>query len=308
MFICAALVLGVAHGKRFYKYQDDEGVWHFTDRPPDGDQAVESELIRVDEQDFVSVRRLDGHDFPTYQFTNTLAGPVSVSLKFARSDNVQANPSLPAVLVLEPYESKTLLRVSPVDDQRGWEYQLSYRYSPGANIESYDRTHVYGAPFSGTDDAPISQAFNGKFSHQNPQAKHAVDITLPEGTPIVAARDGVVMQVEDDFFGRGLDMEEFATRANSVRILHDDGTMGVYAHLKVESAVVSVGQAVKAGAKLALSGDTGFTTGPHLHFVIQRSVDGALESVPFRFADQNGRPLLPERGMMLRAAPARRAP
>ena len=299
------LVFTAAHGKRFYKYQDENGIWHFTDRPPDVEHAVESELVRVDEQDYVSVRRLDGHDEPVYQFTNSLAGPVTVSLRFEIAENVRSEPALPAVMVLDAYESKPLLRVGSLDERRGWRYQLSYRFSPGAPIEEYDIQYLYGTPFDGDQAYYVSQAFNGEFSHTDEQARHAVDITVPDGTRIVASRGGVVMQVEDDFFGRGLDMEKYASRANSVRILHDDGTMGVYAHLQVESAVVSVGQRVKPGDLLALSGDTGFTSGPHLHFVIQRSVDGDLQSVPFRFASPDGEPLRPERGQKLEPTSAR---
>lgn len=305
LLIALPLSLAVvpADGKRFYKYQDENGIWHFTDRAPDREDAVESELIRVDQQNYVTVRRLEGNEEPTYHFTNSLAGPVSIEVRFELAENVRSEPELPTLLVLDAYESRSMLRVGSIDSGKGWRYQLSYRFSPGAPIENYDQDHLYGVPFGGDHPHLISQAFNGKFSHQEDQARHAVDISVPEGTPIVAARAGVVMQVEDDFFGRGLDMEEYASRANSVRVLHDDGTMAVYAHLKVESAVVSPGQRVSAGDKLAESGDTGFTSGAHLHFVIQLADAGTLRSIPFAFAGRDGQAIEPRRG--LRLLPAR---
>ena len=59
---------------------------------------------------------------------------------------------------------------------------------------------------------------------------------MPEGTPVLAARDGVVMTVDNDFYGNGQDMAKYGDRANNIRIVHSDGTMAVYAHLQLESA------------------------------------------------------------------------
>ena len=67
-------------------------------------------------------------------------------------------------------------------------------------------------------------------------------------------------------------------------ILHDDGTMGVYLHLMRHSVLVAEGQRVQVGTPLARSGNTGNSSGPHLHFVIQRNVGLALESIPYDFA------------------------
>ena len=82
--------------------------------------------------------------------------------------------------------------------------------------------------------------------------------------------------------------EKYGGRANFIRILHDDGTMALYAHLRSEGALVRVGQRVRAGQQIGLSGNTGFTTGPHLHFVIQVNRGMKLESLPFRMRGPNG--------------------
>ncbi|MNG09180.1 Murein DD-endopeptidase MepM [compost metagenome] len=60
--------------------------------------------------------------------------------------------------------------------------------------------------------------------------------------------------------------------------------MGVYLHLMRGSVQVREGQQVAIGERIARSGNTGNSTGPHLHFVIQRNVGLALESIPFDFA------------------------
>ena len=90
------------------------------------------------------------------------------------------------------------------------------------------------------------------------------------------------MQVESDFDKAGLDLEKYGGRANYVRILHDDGTMGLYAHLRPEGVLVRVGQRVRQGQQIGLSGNTGFTSGPHLHFAVQVNRGMNLLSIPFR--------------------------
>ena len=65
--------------------------------------------------------------------------------------------------------------------------------------------------------------------------------------------------------------------------MHDDGTMGVYLHLQRGSVRVQPGQRIATGSPIARSGNTGRSTGPHLHFVVQRNIGLAVESIPFDF-------------------------
>ena len=103
---------------------------------------------------------------------------------------------------------------------------------------------------------------------------------MPVGTPIIASRAGVVVKTENRQSGRGRDPS-----GNFVRVLHADGTMAVYLHLSQGSVRVKEGQRVAQGALLGLSGNTGNSTGPHLHFVVQRNTGMGLVSIPFRFAE-----------------------
>ena len=90
------------------------------------------------------------------------------------------------------------------------------------------------------------------------------------------------MQAEDKFRGGGK-QKRYLTRANQVRILHDDGTMAVYAHLQPNSVRVQRGAKIARGQWIANSGNTGYSSGPHLHFVVQLNAGMSLESLPFRF-------------------------
>jgi len=95
---------------------------------------------------------------------------------------------------------------------------------------------------------------------------YAVDFGMPTGTPIVASRSGRVIAVRDNFKdGNGRDLEE-----NFVMIEHTDAPVARYIHLKHDGVLVQLDQVVQQGERIALSGNTGDTGGPHLHFDVQR--------------------------------------
>lgn len=114
------------------------------------------------------------------------------------------------------------------------------------------------------DPAYCAQGNHDDFSHTATLA-HAFDFAIPRGAPVVAAREGVVVDVASHFRKGGLD-PKFKLRANYVIIRHEDGTYGRYFHVKHESVLVKKGQVVKQGTLLARCGGTGYVGGPHLHF------------------------------------------
>lgn len=143
----------------------------------------------------------------------------------------------------------------------------------------------YARPWKGSAHL-ITQGFNGSFSHNTPQSRYAVDVAMPEGTAIYAARSGTVLSVSNNEQGRGS-----SPNGNYLRILHSDGTSSAYLHLQKNSISVTRGQHVEKGQRLANSGNTGRSTGPHLHFVVQHHTNGRFESIPFHF--DNPPPQLP---------------
>jgi len=94
-----------------------------------------------------------------------------------------------------------------------------------------------------------------------------IDITMPKGTPLHATADGVV-----SFSGRN------GGNGNVVVIEHGHGLTSVYAHNSQNS--VKAGQAVKRGDAIALSGSTGISTGPHLHYEVWRNGQ-SINPAPF---------------------------
>ncbi len=96
--------------------------------------------------------------------------------------------------------------------------------------------------------------------------QYAYDFLMPIGTPIFASRNGSVLLVEE----RYVDGNRVPGEENFVNIVHDDGSIAGYVHLTQDGALVAVGDAVGRGDLIGLSGDTGSSTEPHLHFHVQR--------------------------------------
>jgi murein DD-endopeptidase MepM/ murein hydrolase activator NlpD len=109
---------------------------------------------------------------------------------------------------------------------------------------------------------------------------------MPRGTPVVAARGGVVIDATLTHEEGGFDMR-YLDKANTVAIAHDDGTVAEYAHLSPGAGLITVGQRVQAGDLIGHSGNTGYSSGPHLHFIVSKPAvtEGkvARESVPVVF-------------------------
>jgi murein DD-endopeptidase MepM/ murein hydrolase activator NlpD len=83
-------------------------------------------------------------------------------------------------------------------------------------------------------------------------------------------------------------------QANVIEILHDDGTIAMYAHLHWDSIRVHIGEHVERGEYIANSGNTGFSSGPHLHFCVVRNASFMPVSVPIVFAGPSNIPVTPE--------------
>jgi murein DD-endopeptidase MepM/ murein hydrolase activator NlpD len=298
------LLLGVAlclsgEAKHLYTYTDTQGIVHYTDVKPGEDvKEVKSSVVHVDHQPLIRLRQSGSDDDETEVFSNAAGGPVSVEIAFETVENVQSQPPLPTRIVLPGLSEMPAVRIRPIVPRKSFGYQLRYSYMPGDFRAKHSADAHYRLPFPETDRFPIAQAFGGQASHTDKQNYYAVDIGMPEGTPVLAARDGVVMTVDNDFYGAGQDLSKYGDRANNIRIVHSDGTMAVYAHLQLESARVAVGDHVHAGQQIALSGNTGYTRGPHLHFVVQQNVNMDLIAVPFKFTGGNGE-FVPEKGMMV---------
>ncbi|MDC8011325.1 M23 family metallopeptidase [Tahibacter soli] len=289
--LIAALALTAAAlpvaAKKIYKYTDANGITHFTDVKPATDRPVEETAIKAaGDKRWVALRIEGSSGERQARVFNNLSGPTEVEISAGAIDNITSTPALPLKVVLQANEERVLANLVQTDPSRRASFELAMRAMPG-DPRAQASDVEYRWPL-GTSQVAIGQGFGGSFSHTDDESRYAIDIAADEGTPVLAARDGVVMQVEDDYYGAGLDREKFGTRANVVRVLHADGSMAIYAHLRPESVVIQAGRHVYVGQKLGESGNTGFSTGPHLHFCVQVNRGLKLVSVPFRLAGSDG--------------------
>jgi len=292
----AALLLfpGAAAAKNIYKYQDEDGIWHFTDRAPTEDVEFETVYMEREPEPRIRLRQEGDKHNPVYIVFNDFWGPVEVEIGLAEAVNVLTEPQLPARFVIPGQTEQVLVGLGALDLRLGFQYRLKMASVPGRPISNPVGGIVILPPFAPDGQFPISQGFLGERTHLTPDSEYALDIAMPVGTAVHAARAGVVMDVEEDFNKGGTDKEKFADKANHVRILHKDGTMGLYAHLDLASVSVRPGSRIRAGQQIARSGNTGFSSGPHLHFAIQQNTGMKLISVPFKFRTAEGQHLEPE--------------
>lgn len=303
LLVLLALVSFNAAGKKLYKFQDEQGTWHFTDKPPKTTQQVTVRQMKVADKQRVWLLKTGEERQPKFYIRNDYAGPLEVEISFAEQENARSTPELPRRFVVAPGESDTLFEVGGVSEDKSWRFTLQYHYAPGSPLPQYTAMKSYLPPIAPDASFPISQAFGGGFSHTDAQNRYAVDIAMPVGTPVYAAKGGLVMEVDNDFYKGGID-EAYSSKANSIRILHDDGSMAVYAHLEADRAQVYPGQEVTAGQLIGYSGNTGFTSGPHLHFAIQINKGMTLASVPFAFLNSMGQAEEPAAGIWLKGVAA----
>jgi len=129
---------------------------------------------------------------------------------------------------------------------------------------------LYRLPWAEGSSFMFTQVHGGRITtHFTKATLHAVDIGMPEGTPVLAARTGIVEALQADH-GASEDEGPLTYEGNFVRVRHADGTAATYAHLKYQGVTVVVGDAIEVGQLLGLSGASGDVVEPHLHFVVTR--------------------------------------
>ncbi|MBL4852262.1 MAG: M23 family metallopeptidase [Gammaproteobacteria bacterium] len=269
-----------------YKYKDENGAWVFGDKEP----PVESEKLNINVTEKKDIAPKLFIETTNEGEVLNIVNPFYVSVEIVVKSRLFEKGRLHAVI---EENSTTTLYEAPYKSGVGIsDAQLYWLLGdPGAK---HDGT-VYHVPSASKTQHKITQSFKGRFSHIAEPSFYAVDLDMAIGTYITAARAGVVIYVKDNYYYSGT-KEYFADKANVVQVLHEDGTYATYAHILGGTALVKPGDLVQTGAKLARSGSSGYSTGPHLHFVVQKNGGMKTISVPFEFVSKRGIAFTPEAG------------
>mgnify|MGYP006294890691 CR=1 FL=1 len=230
-------------------------------------------------------------DCPYVRVTTGSGVPLNV-----RPDPSTNNPpvgSLPSGYVVEVVSE---VRGMPISGNDLW-YQIkssmgngyiSAVYAACTTKEPPEDNGKYYVPFACGKQVPVTQAPGGSFSHTG-KLNDAYDFGVPTGTPIHAMRAGVVTakrlatQPGDPCYNGG--GSSCGGESNWVIVQHADMTTAIYRHINTSSA--SVGQMVAQGGVVAKSGNTGHSTGPHLHVGVRSgcATNSYCKTIMYSFAD-----------------------
>lgn len=191
-------------------------------------------------------------------------------------------------LSLASKERKKIDTIVQVDPNLPYGYKYNYTSYMGKKDAVHDDSYVYDLPYEYNKNFKLLQGFGGKFSHSDPENYYSYDFRMQTGTPVIAAREGRVIFVQEAY-SQGGPYTALELKANKIYVEHPDGTIGMYVHLAKNGAIVKVGDYVQKGQMIGYSGNTGYTDIPHLHFNVSKVVrEKTFRSMPIKIRTSNG--------------------
>lgn len=141
-----------------------------------------------------------------------------------------------------------------------------------------DSSFKYTLPFQKGMETSIIQGYDGDFSHKGDFSAKSIDFGLKIGDTVVATADGVVIKVVQKHNKQGV-TEDFKDYGNHIMLYHSNNTFSQYVHLVQNGSLVKVGDSVKVNQPIGISGFTGWTTIPHLHFGVYKPTLNGFKSI-----------------------------
>lgn len=201
------------------------------------------------------------------------AAPVvaTVSISFRLLQNFRLTDSVPVVKTVHSGDNIVLTRVERVDPLASINAEPRIEVDLGSDSTLPDPAAVYGVPFGGEEPRQLVASWGG--GAHTFETLFSLDFAMPEGTPILAAREGVVAVVQDSLPGRA-EEGELIGEANLVVVAHADRTLATYAYLQT-GIPVTVGDSLACGELLGFSGAGGPVGLSHLHFHVGKRLSRA---------------------------------
>lgn len=207
--------------------------------------------------------------------------PISLEFSYTATNLSSSLGNKKVVVIPAKTKKFVLAELKPIDPKKGTSFKYDVYYVLGdVNVDFAESNYVYALPFAKNKKFLIYQGYNGKFSHQN---SNSIDFSLQIGDQVFAAREGKVVKsiTEND---RNCMSKDCAKFNNKIIILHSDGTLAEYVHLKKNGSVVKIGDSVSQNQLIGYSGNTGWSKGPHLHFsVFTPKIDGERNYIKTKF-------------------------
>ena len=218
---------------------------------------------------------------------------VTIKLEAKVLENLHASVKLPHINSYPARSRNLVANLSIIEKGVRNKFETYFSGIQGRLVSQYNKNYLYALPFHRGSSHQLTQGFYGKYTHKG-RSKFSLDFKMNIGTPVHAMRDGIVIGTESKHTEHGFSAK-FAAKSNYIIIQHDDGTMAMYGHLDTGGVSVRVGQEVKKHQKIGFSGNTGYSSGPHLHVHISamRSFDKGPMSIPFRFLAKRGKVQVP---------------
>ena len=195
--------------------------------------------------------------------------PVILKLELTLQ-NLFPNDSLLQFIVPSRAQKHELISFKPVDynSKANLNYDALW-YLGNSELDNKEKRTKYILPYKIGKEYEVLQVENGNFSHSG---TNAIDIAMPEGAVISAARGGLVVAVEESNSESCLE-ERCKEFGNFITIYHEEaGLFTHYVHLMQNGALVEIGDSIIAGQEIALSGNTGYSAEPHLHFEVFQQI------------------------------------
>jgi murein DD-endopeptidase MepM/ murein hydrolase activator NlpD len=211
--------------------------------------------------------------------------PISMKIDLELTNMSSSNGNHKIFVIPAKAKGFVITKLQMVKPNGGGGFKTKSAANYGDSTIANPVDYTYSLPFQKGRSFAVHQGYNGSFSHQG---ENSLDFTMPIGTEIYAARDGVVVKVVENNT-QGCPDKSCASFNNLILIYHNDGTFSQYVHLNQNGAVVNEGDIVKENDLIGYSGQTGWANGPHLHFMVFIQRIDRQETLRTRFRINDGK-------------------